>query len=115
MRVYLSIPYSYHPEESFQIAQRVMAKLMQEGHVVFCGILQGHFSKKHLPAALQENIEFWLQQSYPFLDWAEAVYLVSMGEKGQELIASSQGVQAEIRYAQQIGIPVILEIYKPGL
>lgn len=109
MRIYLSIPYSYSPNESFQIAQKVAAKLMKDGHVVFCGILQGHFIKDHLPGELQESTQFWLEQSYPFIDWCEAMFLVSIGDKGNELIASSKGVQGEVQYAQQIGKPVILE------
>lgn len=109
MRIYLSIPYTYNPEESFQVAQKVVAKLMQEGHIVFCGIIQGHFTKNYLPVELQESTKFWLEQSYPFIDWSESVYLVSIGKKGQELIASSKGVQGEIQYAQQTGKPIILE------
>jgi hypothetical protein len=110
MKVYLSIPYTYNPEESFQIAQKVVAKLMQDGHIVFCGIIQGHFTKNYLPIELQESTKFWLEQSYPFIDWCESVYVVSIGEKGKDLIASSRGVQGEILYAQRTGKPVLFDI-----
>jgi nucleoside 2-deoxyribosyltransferase len=112
MKIYLAIPYTYNPEESFRVANRVAATLMQTGHVVFSPISHSHPVADFLPEALRTDADWWMAQDLPFVEWADEVWVVQIGEKGMELIETSKGVQMEIIHATQHGKPVnIIEYY----
>jgi hypothetical protein len=112
MKIYLAIPYTYNPEESFRIANRVAARLMSEGHVVFSPISHSHPVADFLPRELRTDSDWWMAQDLPFVDWAEEVHVVSIGENGRELIEASRGVQMEIARAALSCKPVnIIEYY----
>jgi nucleoside 2-deoxyribosyltransferase len=106
MKIYLAIPYSYNPEESFRIANKIAARLMKEGHNVFSPISHSHPIANHLPEELRTDSEWWMTQDLPFVEWADEVHVVSIGGYGWDLIEESKGVQREILHAAQHGKPV---------
>jgi nucleoside 2-deoxyribosyltransferase len=101
MKIYLAIPYSFNPELSFKIANKVAAKLMSEGHTVYSPISHSHCIADYLPNDLRTNAKWWMKQDLPMIDWAEALYVICIGENGIHLIADSEGVQDEIERAKE--------------
>lgn len=106
--IYLAIPYSWNPEKSFEIANKISAKLMQEGYVVFSPISHSHPIATHLPIKLRINQDFWMNQDLPILELCSKLLLVNIGIKGIHLIQQSKGCQSEIEKAQEIKIPIEL-------
>ena len=112
MRIYLAIPYSFNPELSFKIANKVCADLMSKGHVVFSPISHSHPVADHLPDNLRTDSDWWMSQDLPFVDWCEELHIINIGENGAELIEKSKGVQMEYAHAKTIGKPVkIIDYY----
>jgi nucleoside 2-deoxyribosyltransferase len=112
MKIYLAIPYSFNPAYSFRIANKVAAKLMSEGHVVFSPISHSHNIADHLPDKLRTDSKWWMEQDLPMIDWCDEVHAVCIGENGSELIAESKGVVEEIEYANKLRKPVkIIDYY----
>ncbi len=103
MKIYLAIPYSYNPEQSFKIANRVTARLMNEGHVVFSPITQGHTIAQYLPYAIKKDSDWWMKQDLPHLEWADELHVISIGKDGCNLIANSEGCQHELNHANKLG------------
>lgn len=100
--IYLACPYS-HPEpkikeKRFLDVNRVAATLMKDGYYVFSPI-----SHTHPIAAfgLPEHWEFWKGYDEAMIKNCKAVLVVKMD--GWE---TSTGVQAEIKIAKELGIPV---------
>lgn len=108
MRIYLAIPYSYNPDQSAKIANKVAADLMTQGHVVFSPISHSHAIADHLPANLRTDSEWWMTQDLPFVKWADMVVVVCIGEMGAQLIAESKGVQREFEYAKELGKQILI-------
>ena len=103
-RVYLACPYSnkhkYIERERFHKANIVAGKLMKKGHVVFSPISHSVPIAEYLPNSNNDH-NFWLEQDFAFLDWAEALYVLCLpGWK------KSYGVQAEIKRAQSQNKPI---------
>lgn len=101
--VYLACPYS-HPVRvvrvaRFEVASRVAGRLMSEGLMVFSPISHTH------PIAeccdLPGDWEYWEAYDRAFLSVSHALYVVTI--PGWE---KSTGVQAEIRIADEMGIPI---------
>jgi hypothetical protein len=69
---------------------------MSEGHIVFSPISHSHPIADHLPDQLRTDSNWWMNQDLPFVDWADEVHVVCIGELGHELIEQSKGVQMEI-------------------
>lgn len=90
-RVYLALPYSGQEEKSFRQANRVAARLMDRGHVVFSPI-----SHSHSIGTCRGDYGFWMKQDLPWLDLCDL--LVVLRSEGWE---QSKGVQAEIAYAHE--------------
>jgi hypothetical protein len=112
MKIYLAIPYTFNPSQSFEIANKVASRLMSEGHVVFSPISHSHPVADHLPDALRTDSNWWMTQDLPFVDWADEVHVVCIGEYGCNLIEDSKGVQMEMEYAKQNHKPIkIIEYY----
>lgn len=112
MKVYLAIPYTFNPERSFQIANKVSAQLMSKGHVVFSPISHSHPIADHLPDELRTNSDWWMTQDLPMVDWADEIHVVCIGEYGHDLIEGSKGVQMEIKHAKSTNKPIkIIEYY----
>ena len=86
MKIYLAIPYTFNPELSFKIANRMSAELMKKGHVVFSPISHSHPIADFLPDALRTNSNWWMTQDLPFVEWADEILVVVIGDMGGELI-----------------------------
>jgi nucleoside 2-deoxyribosyltransferase len=112
MKIYLAIPYTFNPDKSFQIANKVTASLMSAGHVVFSPISHSHPVADHLPDELRTDSHWWMTQDIPFVDWADSVHVVCIGEYGSDLIEQSKGVQMELKRARETNKPItIIEYY----
>lgn len=106
--IYLAIPYSFNPELSFDIANRISAGLMQDGFVVFSPISHTHPLSKKMDDGLQFNHEFWMKQDLTILSKCDYLYVVNIeGYKdfpGYYLIDMSKGCQTEMKKARELGI-----------
>lgn len=91
-------------EESFRIANEVSARLMNDGHIVFSPISHSH------PIAIAHNLptdwEFWKKFDESFIEWCDELWVVIIGENGEELANKSKGVTAERQIAIQNGKPI---------
>ena len=103
MKIYLAIPYTFNPELSHKIANKVTAELMNKGHVVFSPISHSHHIADHLPDIVRTDSDWWMSQDLPFVEWAEKLIVVLIGEFGSELAAKSKGVQMELNHAKKHG------------
>lgn len=112
MKIYLAIPYTFNPELSHKIANKVAADLMEQGHVVFSPISHSHCIADHLPAIVRTDADWWMTQDLPFVEWADEMHVVRIGEFGHELIEKSKGVKAEWAHAVKCNKPIkIIEYY----
>ena len=104
MKIYLAIPYTGIEEESFNVANKVAAKLMSEGHIVFSPISHTH------PIALAGNLpkgwDYWKTFDECFIEWCDELHIVQMKIDGDAKIARSTGVNAEIEIAKRLGKPM---------
>jgi nucleoside 2-deoxyribosyltransferase len=100
MKIYLAIPYTFNPDLSHQVANKVAARLMKEGHVVFSPISHGHHISDHLPSLVRTDSDWWMTQDLPFVEWCDELHIVVIGDNGTELIEQSKGVQIEFEYAK---------------
>lgn len=105
-KIYLAIPYTFNPELSVKVADQVAAALMLQGHVVFSPISQSHRVADFLADELRFSQEFWMSQDLPFVEWADEVCIVLIGENGMQLVEESKGVQTEMKHATQLGKPI---------
>jgi len=111
--IYLCIPYSWNPEKSFEIANKVTAKLMQEGNIVFSPVSHSHPISLEMQDYLQTNHDFWMSQDLPMLERCDELLVVIIGEEGPNLISNSKGCQAEINTANTFGMPInYIEYYE---
>ena len=107
-RVYLSIPYTFNPELSFDIANRVAGMLMDLGNVVFSPVSHGHAIAPHIAKHNVVSHDFWMKQDLPMIDWCEVVALVYVGENGKELVEQSKGCTEELELARKQGKPIVI-------
>lgn len=110
-KIYLAIPYSWNPNRSFEIANKMTAKLMSDGNVVFSPVSHSHPIADFLPADIRTNSDWWMTQDLPLVEWADELHVVLIGEFGHDLIENSIGVQAEISHAVKNNKPVIIHEY----
>ena len=100
-KIYLAIPYTRHEERSFELANKVAAELIKEGHIVFSPISMSH------PIAtvggLKGTWDVWKRIDFEFIDWCEEVVVVNFSN---EAVEQSTGVQDELKYAKSLGKPV---------
>jgi nucleoside 2-deoxyribosyltransferase len=108
MKIYLAIPYSFNPELSFKIANKIAAKLMIAGHIVFSPISHSHPVADYLPDNLRTDSDWWMKYDLPMIDWADEVHVVCIGHYGPDLVAESKGVQMEMVHAQNTNKPIII-------
>ena len=109
-RIYLATPYSDKSKRimiwRYLAATAATARLLSEGNLVYSPITHGH----HLPAFadLPADFEFWRQHCLSFLEhWATELRVLQI--RGWQ---ESIGVQAEIAFATEHGIPVVMQ--QPG-
>ena len=108
--VYLAVPYS-HPDPKmkewrFAEANKMAAKLMKTGIIVFSPISHCHSIAKH--NALPTNWEFWKHFDSAYLSCANKLFVLMLD--GWE---TSVGVTEEIKIANELGIPIEYIEYEP--
>lgn len=108
---YLAIPYTWSPKISFVIANKVAAKLIENGCVVFSPISHSHPISEHLPDDVAFSHETWMKQDLPVLQKCDRLMLVLIGENGLNLIKESRGCQEELSEAKKLNIPVEYYLY----
>jgi hypothetical protein len=103
-RIYLATAYTGYENKSFDIANKVAAELIKEGHYVFSPISMSH------PIAelgtLDGSWNTWKELDMEFIRWCEEVVVINFGndiiDETHE-ITKSVGVQDELKYAIEIG------------
>lgn len=101
---YLAIPYTCNPAKSFEIANKVAAKLMQEGKVIFSPISHSHVIADHMDEEFRLSQSFWMAQDIPMLSICEEMIMIVVGKDGRDLIYNSKGCMSEIKQAQELGM-----------
>lgn len=103
--IYLASPYS-HPDplvmqQRFEIAERVTACFLRWRKWTYSPIVHCHeLSKKY---NLPHDFNFWKDYNFSMLRFANGFYIV--GSKGWQ---GSVGVQAELAFARELGLPLML-------
>ena len=101
--VYLASPYnkfSGGKEMAYQLACNKASQLMLQGYKVFCPIAHSHSIEVESGMPIQDG-EWWLQQDFAVLYWCSKLFVYKM--PGWD---TSHGVQREIDFADQYGIPI---------
>lgn len=104
--IYLAVPYTWNPDKAFEIANKMAAKLMKEGHIVFSPISHSHPVADYLDSSLRTSQKFWMYQDLPILERCDELWVIEMGENGQKLISNSKGCISEIKKAKDLRKPV---------
>lgn len=99
-RIYLACPYSHDDpavrQQRFEIANRVAAKLMIDGHLVFSPVSHSH--PIVIAHDLPTDFAFWRDFDLSFLRlWATHLYVIAM-----DGMAESTGVRAELSEAASL-------------
>ena len=107
---YLAIPYSFDPDISYEIVSKVAAELINRGEVIYSPINMFHHLSSKVRAN-QTDSDFWLKQCLPAMKACKKLMVIipfdqRIGIQAQTLIKQSQGVQAEIKEAEKLGIPI---------
>ncbi len=104
--IYLASPYTDESEEVMHDrAQLVATKaghLMADGNVVFSPIAHGHFIVSQIGVSLPQDFDFWIKQDLSILIHCDVLMVFTL--EGWE---ESRGVQEEIAFANDNGIPVV--------
>jgi len=101
--IYLASPYTHKNRETviwrYERVLREAAKMMEQGHTVFCPI--GHSHPIEQMMTKRQGHDFWMKQDIAILRHAEslAVLMLDGWEK-------SKGMAQEIDFARQAGIPI---------
>jgi len=104
-KIYLAIPYSKMDGElSFNLANEVMISLLNAGHNVFSPITHTH---PLVRLGVRGDWKFWKQVDLEFIDWTDEMVVIIPPDTdkitGIELLETSVGVQAEIKYCKEQG------------
>jgi hypothetical protein len=103
---YLAIPYTWNPDKSFEIVNRVAAEMMTMGFNIFSPISHSHPIAKHLSPEQLTDHDFWMNQDLPILSKCDQMIVVIIGENGVNLIKESKGCTREVNEATSRGISV---------
>ena len=98
MKIYLALPYSGFEEESFEVANKIAAKLMAEGHIVFSPI--SHTHPIALAGDLPKGWSYWKKFDESFIEWCDQLFIIVMKNDGMKRIKNSQGVNGEMILAE---------------
>jgi hypothetical protein len=94
-KIYLAIPYTGMENASFIKANRIAAKLIKQGNIVYSAISMSH------PIAIQnelpEDWNFWQKQDEAFIQWCDEVHIIKLNGRWKQ----STGVLAEIGLANK--------------
>lgn len=106
--IYLASPYTHDdPAISYQRVHDVVsvaARLMLGGRVVYCPVAHGVLiASVNLPddQVANQPHDWWMAQCLPLLTRASELWVLQL-----DGWATSQGVQQEIAWAQQLGLPI---------
>lgn len=108
--VYLASPYSKYVEgrmAAYMLACDKAAELMNKGYAVFCPIAHSHSIEVSSMEKVMDG-DWWLKQDFAILEHCDELHVYQM--PGWE---DSYGVQQEIDYAEQLGIPIKYIKYEP--
>lgn len=108
--IYLAIPYTWNPDKSFEIVNKVAAKLMSDGEEVFSPISHSHCIANYLPEHLRTDQEFWMKQDIPMVQKADELKVVIINND-MGLLWDSKGVQQELVEAKKLNIPITFYYY----
>jgi len=100
MITYLAIPYSWNPKKSFEIANKVAAKLMKNENIIFSPISHSHPISEYVSESMSNNQKFWMNQDLPLLDICDEVCFVVIGKNGYNLLKESKGCMEELERAK---------------
>jgi hypothetical protein len=104
-KIYLAIPYSGMEKSSYEQANLATVLLLNQGYNVFSPITHSHpltlLNKYEVP----HTWDYWQNIDYQFIDWADEVWVLIPNE-GSSKVISSTGVNAEVAYARDHGMPV---------
>lgn len=98
LKIYLACKYTGTEEEQqrrFERINKVAAKLMEEGYIVFSPISHTHPIGQHV-CPEKNTHEFWMSQDYAFLDWCDILFVLVDDD-----YTTSKGVTEEIEYIQK--------------
>lgn len=101
--VYLASPYSKFPfgrDIAYRMVAAKAAKLMLEGHNIFCPIAHSHAIEVDGDMPIQDG-DFWLRQDFAVLKHCSKMLVYKM--PGWE---NSYGVAREVSFAKDNNIPV---------
>ena len=104
--IYLACPYSYNPNKSFDIANKVAAIFMKDGNVVFSPVSHSHKIADYMEKEVRFSQSFWLEQDLKFMDVCDKLIIISIGKDGKKLIKESKGCQSEIQKAMKLNLPI---------
>jgi hypothetical protein len=102
--IYLASPYS-HPEASVREARYVAAckkaaQYANRGIAVFSPIAHTHHMADYMDEAKRMDFDLWMRMDLPLLKNADELHVLCI-----EGWRTSRGVNREIEFATQIGIP----------
>ena len=102
-KIYLACPYSHKDpavkQARFEAVNKVAARLMAEGYMVFSPI--SHTHPIALAGRLPGDWRFWEAYDRTFLEWADELWVLEL--EGWE---ESTGLRAETTIAQNLRKPV---------
>ena len=101
-KIYVAIPYSGMEESSYQQANKVTAEILKMGYNPFSPITHSHpLTQYNVPG----DWEFWSKVDMDWINVCDELWFI-IPEEGRKRVTDSIGVQAEIKYDEEIGIPV---------
>jgi hypothetical protein len=105
--VYLALPYSQDPAVSFEEANRFAFRLLYHGIMTYSPISHSHPISAYRDAAtgnsLGTDYKSWQRLAETMIDRCQLVIVLC-----NDGWATSEGVKAECKYAEKIGVPVYL-------
>ena len=109
---YIAIPYTWNPEKSFEISNKVAALFIEDGITVFAPVSHSHPIAQYMSPEKLLDHGTWMNQDIPILKKCTKAILVMIGEDGDDLIKGSRGCQREIAEAKEYGIPIAYLLYE---
>lgn len=98
--IYLAIPYSTNKTLGFRVANRISAQYFRCGYAVFSPISHCHTIAEMFD--LPTDFEFWENYNQLMISKCDALHVIKL--TGFE---TSIGVQAAIKIAQELGLPIL--------
>ena len=107
---YLAVPYTWNPERSYEIANKVASYFMAEGKTVFSPVSHSHHIADHMAEPLRLSQEFWMAQDLPLVDVCSEIIFVLINvpgvKSGEKLLTSSKGCMSEMEEAIKEGLSI---------